>query len=132
MLTQRLDVFHRAIALVAVKAIHRVVRMPLLAQTVAVHLGQHGRGRHGSAGEIGLHAGHHTGGGIGKRVGLGLLVIWVGALQILLDKGNELDWFGSPFIVTLGTLSIWTALTLILFKVLTVKVHQRAPGTLHR
>ena len=32
-------------------------------------------------------------------VGLGLLVLWVGALQILLDRGQELDWFGSPFIV---------------------------------
>ncbi len=35
-------------------------------------------------------------------VGLGLIVIWVGALQIMLDKGNELDWFGSPFIVVLA------------------------------
>ena len=26
-------------------------------------------------------------------VGLGLLVLWVGALQIMLDKGKELDWF---------------------------------------
>ena len=29
-------------------------------------------------------------------VGLALLVVWVGALQIMLDKGKELDWFGSP------------------------------------
>ncbi|ALT77223.1 DHA2 family efflux MFS transporter permease subunit [Paucibacter sp. KCTC 42545] len=28
-------------------------------------------------------------------VGLALLVIWVGALQIMLDKGKELDWFAS-------------------------------------
>ncbi len=28
-------------------------------------------------------------------VGLALLVIWVGSLQVLLDKGKELDWFGS-------------------------------------
>jgi DHA2 family multidrug resistance protein len=32
-------------------------------------------------------------------VGLALLVIWVGALQITLDRGHELDWFGSPFII---------------------------------
>jgi DHA2 family multidrug resistance protein len=38
-------------------------------------------------------------------VGLGLLVISVGALQILLDKGNELDWFGSPQIVALAAVS---------------------------
>jgi len=35
-------------------------------------------------------------------VGLFLLVIWVGAMQIMLDKGKELDWFGSPFIVGLA------------------------------
>src|SRR5947208_5303165 len=27
-------------------------------------------------------------------IGLALLVIWVGALQIMIDKGKELDWFG--------------------------------------
>jgi len=32
-------------------------------------------------------------------VGLGLLVLWVGALQVMLDKGKELDWFHSPAIV---------------------------------
>jgi DHA2 family multidrug resistance protein len=30
--------------------------------------------------------------------GLALLVVWVGALQIMLDKGKDLDWFGSPVI----------------------------------
>jgi MFS transporter, DHA2 family, multidrug resistance protein len=34
-------------------------------------------------------------------IGFGLLAIGVGALQILLDKGQEDDWFGSNFIVTL-------------------------------
>jgi DHA2 family multidrug resistance protein len=32
-------------------------------------------------------------------VGLILLVIWVGALQIMLDTGRDKDWFGSPLIV---------------------------------
>jgi len=32
-------------------------------------------------------------------VGLSLLVLWVGALQIMLDKGKELDWFNSSEIV---------------------------------
>ncbi|SEQ03625.1 MULTISPECIES: DHA2 family efflux MFS transporter permease subunit [Pseudomonas] len=32
-------------------------------------------------------------------VGLTLLVIGVGALQVVLDKGNDLDWFESNFIV---------------------------------
>jgi DHA2 family multidrug resistance protein len=35
-------------------------------------------------------------------VGLGLLVLWVGALQIMVDKGKELDWFNSPQIVMLA------------------------------
>ena len=39
-------------------------------------------------------------------IGLALLVISVGALQIILDKGQELDWFGSNIIRTLSILSI--------------------------
>ncbi len=35
-------------------------------------------------------------------VGLGLLVLWVGALQVMLDKGKELDWFASGAIVGLA------------------------------
>ncbi|MGC9163178.1 MAG: DHA2 family efflux MFS transporter permease subunit [Thiomonas sp.] len=38
--------------------------------------------------------------------GLGLLVIWVGALQIMLDKGQELDWFGSRIIVALAATAV--------------------------
>jgi DHA2 family multidrug resistance protein len=38
-------------------------------------------------------------------VGLLLLVIWVGALQIMLDLGREHDWFGSSFIVTLAIIA---------------------------
>jgi MFS transporter, DHA2 family, multidrug resistance protein len=36
------------------------------------------------------------------KVGLILLVLWVGALQILLDQGKDLDWFGSREIVGLA------------------------------
>jgi len=39
-------------------------------------------------------------------VGLGLLVIWVGALQIMLDKGQELDWFQSPLVLGLGIVAL--------------------------
>jgi len=39
-------------------------------------------------------------------VGLALIVVWVGALQIMLDKGNELDWFDSRFIVTLAVIAM--------------------------
>lgn len=38
-------------------------------------------------------------------VGLGLLVLWIGALQIMLDKGREEDWFASPLITALGITS---------------------------
>jgi MFS transporter, DHA2 family, multidrug resistance protein len=39
-------------------------------------------------------------------VGLALLVTWVGAMQIMLDKGKDLDWFGSGFIVTLAVIVV--------------------------
>ena len=32
-------------------------------------------------------------------IGLALLVVWVGALQLMLDQGKDLDWFSSPLIV---------------------------------
>ena len=35
-------------------------------------------------------------------IGLALLVIWVGALQIMLDKGKDLDWFNSTTIIILA------------------------------
>ncbi len=39
-------------------------------------------------------------------VGLGLLVVWIGALQIMLDKGKELDWFHSGEVVGLGVVAL--------------------------
>src|SRR5450755_3196836 len=38
-------------------------------------------------------------------VGLILLVVWVGAMQIMIDKGKELDWFGSTQIVVLAAVA---------------------------
>src|SRR5581483_5238977 len=38
--------------------------------------------------------------------GIGLLVVGMGSLQIMLDKGQEEDWFGSHFIVTLAVLTV--------------------------
>lgn len=40
-------------------------------------------------------------------IGLGLLALWVGALQIVLDKGQEVDWFGAIWIR-------WTALIIVI------------------
>ncbi|MCO8590553.1 DHA2 family efflux MFS transporter permease subunit [Burkholderia multivorans] len=39
-------------------------------------------------------------------VGLALLVLWVGSLQIMLDKGKDLDWFASTTIVALALIAI--------------------------
>jgi MFS transporter, DHA2 family, multidrug resistance protein len=39
-------------------------------------------------------------------VGLGLLVVWVGSLQIMLDKGKDLDWFNSTTIVVLALIAV--------------------------
>ncbi len=39
-------------------------------------------------------------------VGLALLITWVGALQVALDKGKELDWFVSPLIVVLSAIAV--------------------------
>lgn len=38
-------------------------------------------------------------------IGLALLVLWVGAFQIMIDEGKNLDWFGSPVIVALAVVS---------------------------
>ncbi len=39
------------------------------------------------------------------KVGLALLIIGIGCLQVLLDKGNDLDWFHSNFIMSLAIIS---------------------------
>ena len=39
-------------------------------------------------------------------VGLVLLVLFVGSMQIMIDKGKELDWFSSGFIITLSIVSV--------------------------
>ena len=39
-------------------------------------------------------------------LGLALLVLWVGALQLMLDKGKELDWFASGLIVMLAIVAV--------------------------
>ena len=38
--------------------------------------------------------------------GIGLLVIGIGSLQIMLDKGQQEDWFSSHFIVVLAVLTV--------------------------
>jgi len=40
------------------------------------------------------------------RVGLGLLIVWVGSLQLMLDEGKNLDWFSSHEIVALAIVAV--------------------------
>ena len=40
------------------------------------------------------------------KVGLALLVLWIGCLQVMLDLGKEQDWFSSPIIVALGVVAL--------------------------
>ena len=39
-------------------------------------------------------------------MGLSLLVVWVGSLQIMLDTGKDADWFNSPAIVVLACMAV--------------------------
>ena len=39
------------------------------------------------------------------RVGLGLLLFWIGCLQVMLDLGRDRDWFADPMIAGLGGLA---------------------------
>ncbi len=49
-------------------------------------------------------------------IGIALLALGVGALQIFLDKGQEDDWFGSHFILTLAIVSAVCLLTLVIWE----------------
>jgi DHA2 family multidrug resistance protein len=49
-------------------------------------------------------------------IGIALLTVGIGALQILLDKGQEDDWFGSRFITTLAITATVCLLSLIVWE----------------
>src|SRR5438477_9692773 len=51
--------------------------------------------------------------------GIGMLAVGIGALQIVLDKGQEEDWFSSTMITTLATVSAVTLVTLIIHELTT-------------
>lgn len=50
-------------------------------------------------------------------IGLGLLVVGIGSLQIVLDKGNQEDWFSSSFIVWFSVLAFSALIALIWWEV---------------
>ncbi len=48
-------------------------------------------------------------------IGLGLIALGLGLLQIMLDKGTQEDWFGSDFILTVFVLSMVSLISAILW-----------------
>jgi MFS transporter, DHA2 family, multidrug resistance protein len=57
--------------------------------------------------------------GAGVRIdyiGVGLLTLGVGALQVMLDKGQEDDWFGSHFILTLAVVAGIALVSLVIWE----------------
>ncbi|HEV3218976.1 MAG TPA: DHA2 family efflux MFS transporter permease subunit [Candidatus Acidoferrales bacterium] len=55
-------------------------------------------------------------------IGIALLALGIGALQVLLDKGQEDDWFGSHFITTLVVVATVCLISLVIWE-----WHQKAP-----
>jgi DHA2 family multidrug resistance protein len=49
-------------------------------------------------------------------IGIALLALGVGALQVLLDKGQEDDWFGSHFITTLVVIATVSLISLVIWE----------------
>src|ERR1700732_2375578 len=49
-------------------------------------------------------------------VGFGFLAIGIAFLQIVLDKGQEDDWFGSNFIVTLSVIAVTCLIALVVYE----------------
>jgi DHA2 family multidrug resistance protein len=55
-------------------------------------------------------------------IGIALLTLGIGALQVLLDKGQEDDWFGSRFITTLIVVATVCLISLVIWE-----WYQKAP-----
>jgi DHA2 family multidrug resistance protein len=49
-------------------------------------------------------------------IGIALLLLGVGALQVMLDKGQEDDWFGSHFIVALAVIAAACLIALVVWE----------------
>jgi MFS transporter, DHA2 family, multidrug resistance protein len=49
-------------------------------------------------------------------IGVSLLMLGVGALQVMLDRGQEDDWFGSRFIITLAVLAVIGLVSLVIWE----------------
>jgi MFS transporter, DHA2 family, multidrug resistance protein len=51
--------------------------------------------------------------------GIGMLAVGIGALQIVLDKGQEEDWFSSHMITTLAVIAVVTLVALVIHELMT-------------
>jgi MFS transporter, DHA2 family, multidrug resistance protein len=51
--------------------------------------------------------------------GMGLLVVGIGALQFVLDKGQQEDWFASTMITTLAVISVVALVALVIYELRT-------------
>jgi len=51
--------------------------------------------------------------------GMGLLVVGIGALQFVLDKGQQEDWFASTMITTLAVISVVALIALVVYELRT-------------
>jgi MFS transporter, DHA2 family, multidrug resistance protein len=49
-------------------------------------------------------------------IGIGLIALGIGCLQVVLDKGQEDDWFASHFIATLSAISLTSIVALIIWE----------------
>ncbi|HEK2896910.1 DHA2 family efflux MFS transporter permease subunit [Proteus sp. GOKU] len=49
-------------------------------------------------------------------VGLTLLIIFVSALQLMIDKGKELDWFSSSFIIICAVISVISLIFFVIWE----------------
>ncbi|HVN28218.1 MAG TPA: DHA2 family efflux MFS transporter permease subunit, partial [Candidatus Binataceae bacterium] len=58
---------------------------------------------------------HHRRAGI-DYIGLGLIVLGLGSLQFVLDRGQELDWFGSRLIIWLVVVSTLALVTFVIWE----------------
>ena len=50
------------------------------------------------------------------RVGLGLMILWIGALQIMLDIGREHDWFADPKVIALAVVAAVGLLAFVIWE----------------
>ena len=49
-------------------------------------------------------------------IGVGLLTVGIGSLQVMLDRGQEDDWFGSSFITTLAITTVVGLVSLVVWE----------------